>query len=205
MPGHVKLSDLADLSTKKILKTRGVPLPLLLAWILLHMSMMKKPMLNGFMIGFFVVGVILFFPEGKVKVQQPIQFNHKKHIDNGLTCEDCHVGVKKEIRATIPNISICEDCHSEALGNSPEEKKVVKAIQEGKDIPWTQVHRLRDDLFFSHRRHVVIAELPCSTCHGEVEARTKPFTKPYRRFKMGFCLKCHYQHGMPRDCSACHR
>jgi len=50
-------------------------------------------------------------------VTQPIDFNHKLHMDKNadLTCETCHKGVADSRYASIPAVTTCVKlCHSEA-------------------------------------------------------------------------------------------
>jgi len=158
-----------------------------------------------FFSSFILVFFILAFPIKFSKVKQPINFNHKIHIENGLFCTDCHKGALEGISAEIPNIEVCAQCHSSALTEKEEEKKLVFLINKNEEIKWIKVHNLRRDLFFSHRRHTKIAKIECPFCHGEVKEKEKPFTKPFLKFSMNFCLKCHYKNGIKRDCSLCHR
>ncbi|MHA2609898.1 MAG: cytochrome c3 family protein [bacterium JZ-2024 1] len=154
-----------------------------------------------------IIGVIGFFwrSEGK---NQPIQYNHKKHIQMGLECSFCHQGlVSNSIRAGRPREQTCATCHSpEApITQSAEEKKLLEYLRKNEPIPWVQVHRVPDFVFFSHRRHYTIGKIPCQTCHGKMEERTKPPEKPFVALKMDWCISCHRQKGVSTDCNACHR
>jgi len=141
------------------------------------------------------------------KIIQPIQYNHNVHIEVAeLTCLDCHVNVEKMPKATIPNIEVCQDCHSdEPISESPEEEKLLKYISEGNHIPWKQIYNIPDHVYFSHQRHVTIGELECSLCHGDVENMTKPAASPVWIPTMDNCIECHKQHKVTYDCLACHR
>lgn len=141
------------------------------------------------------------------KIIQPIQYNHNVHIEVvGLTCVDCHINVESMPKATIPNIEICEDCHSnEPLSDSPEEKKLIQYISEGKHVPWKQIYTVPDYVYFSHQRHVTIGDLECSNCHGNVESMTKPAPAPVWKPTMDNCISCHKQRKVTYDCLACHR
>ena len=139
-------------------------------------------------------------------INQPIQFNHQHHIEEvGYTCTDCHVNVKSNSRASIPNISICEECHADMESDSEEANKVVEYVNSETTIKWVQVHRVPDHAYFSHRRHVAIAEIECSVCHGQVETMTTPFQKPYTDPTMSWCLDCHKDSQVQIDCNSCHR
>jgi hypothetical protein len=138
---------------------------------------------------------------------QPIEYNHNIHIEvAGLSCIDCHINVETKPIATIPNIEICQDCHSdEPISESPEEEKLLKYISEGNRIPWKQIYKVPDHVYFSHQRHVTIGELECSLCHGKVEEMIKPASYPVWIPTMENCISCHKENKVTTDCLACHR
>ncbi|MCK5330631.1 MAG: hypothetical protein KAK01_04415, partial [Candidatus Marinimicrobia bacterium] len=59
--------------------------------------------------------------------------------------------------------------------------------------------------YFSHRRHAAIAEIECTVCHGQVEAMTKPFQRPFTDLTMSWCVDCHKDSQIQIDCYSCHR
>lgn len=140
-------------------------------------------------------------------VVQPIAYNHKVHIEEGgLECTDCHRYVEKMAAATIPGIEICQDCHGdEPISDSPEEIKLLKYIEKDSEIPWKRIYELPDHVYFSHRRHIVLGELDCSDCHGNVAELTAPARYPYLPVTMDNCINCHELHKVSTDCLACHR
>ena len=143
---------------------------------------------------------------GQSPIIQPISYNHKVHIEEaGLECIDCHKYAESMARASIPNINLCEDCHgNEPISKSPEEKKLIEFIEQKQNIPWKQIYSVPDHVHFSHRRHVVIGELKCSNCHGNVSELTAPAQYPFLIPSMGNCIDCHKQHKITNDCLACH-
>lgn len=151
-----------------------------------------------------VVGVTLslaFRP-----VEQPIAFNHRLHVEElGSECTDCHLYARTGMRATIPNLEVCSDCHEEAQTESPEEARLVEYIQTAVPIPWRKVYWVPDHVYFSHRRHTAIADIDCSTCHGAIEAKETPVTRRDVRLTMGRCMACHEETGTSNDCILCHR
>jgi len=159
-----------------------------------------------------VVGFVLFFALGgtafvelqRSNVRQPIAFNHAKHVENGVSCTDCHSGVETQAKATLPAIDTCLNCHQTALTSSAEEAKIRSGAAAGKDLAWVQVTQLAPHVFFSHRRHVSVAHLACSECHGPVEKITTPPQRPWRVLNMDACIGCHRQHGVNADCNDCH-
>ena len=146
-------------------------------------------------------------------VEQPIAFVHQVHVaEEEIPCTDCHVGAEEADFATLPETQDCEACHDEAIGESPEEAKLVRFVEEEEPIPWKRVHRLREHVRFSHRRHVVAGQILCERCHGDVAARQLPFSRPFLSFNgelgMERCVGCHLESGNPRasiDCALCHR
>lgn len=140
------------------------------------------------------------------RINQPIQYNHKKHVQElGMECTECHRYAKSMVRATIPNIEVCQDCHSEPMTESAEEQKLVKYIIDNEKIPWKKIYRVKPHVYFSHRRHTVLAELDCSVCHGDVSEMERPFTRQPVRVSMNNCMKCHENNNVDNDCTRCHR
>ena len=136
---------------------------------------------------------------------QPIAYNHKIHVKEvGFACTDCHVNVESHARASIPNIGICRDCHDDIEVENPEERKVAEHVNNDVKIKWIQIHTVPDYVYFSHRRHVKLAQIECQTCHGDVSQMETPFVKPFTSIKMSWCIDCHARQGVTNDCYACH-
>lgn len=169
------------------------------------MTREKGSWLAGFVV-FFALGSLLL---GRVlpghSSAQPIRFNHAVHVSNGLGCEDCHAGARQGEKATLPGIDTCMGCHQEAVGSSAEEEKLRAFARAGREIPWVQLTRVPAHVYFSHRRHVALAELACADCHGPMETRTEPPSRPFRPMTMAACLECHEQRKVGNDCDNCHR
>lgn len=136
---------------------------------------------------------------------QPLSFNHKVHVENGLECEVCHETIRAAALAGRPPLATCLTCHESPLTDSPEEEKIRAAARQGRDLDWVPVTRVRHDVLFSHRRHVGIAGLSCATCHGEAESWTAPPSRPTIAVTMNWCIGCHRQRGASEDCLGCHR
>jgi hypothetical protein len=75
-------------------------------------------------------------------------------------------------------------------------------------IKWTKVHNLPDHVYFNHSQHVVVGDLDCKQCHGDMTKETVArimttedlnsiedndikFTRP--TLTMGWCIECHGQ------------
>jgi hypothetical protein len=138
------------------------------------------------------------------KIKQPIEFNHKIHADNDLECLDCHPYYKDHASSGRPALESCAACHEEPLGDSEAEKEVVRHIQEGTEIEWRRLFTVPEDVYFSHKRHVVLGEIPCKTCHGNIGESQSPPRNP-KQLSMKRCMKCHREKGVDNDCISCHR
>ena len=141
----------------------------------------------------FVIGIITVWGVSGANstIIQPLKYNHQIHIESvELICSDCHIYVESMPSATIPNITMCEECHFEdPITDSPEEVKLIKYIEEQRQIPWQQIYSVPDHVYFSHRRHVAIGELDCSECHGKVEEMTERDYRDYRELKYNMLPK----------------
>ena len=138
--------------------------------------------------------------------EQPVAFNHVLHLEDvGLDCTDCHRYAESGIHATVPNIEVCGDCHADQIGDSPEEKKLVEYVREGKPVPWFRVYWVPDHVFFSHRRHTHVAEIECEACHGAMSQRKRPLSVALKSLRMKDCMACHAEMGVSNDCILCHR
>ena len=159
---------------------------------------------GGFVL-LFVLGAAGFVGLQHTAPKQPIAFNHAKHVSNGVACADCHTGVQTQAKATLPSVDVCMSCHQVALTNSAEEERVRTVATAGQELNWVQLTRTASHVFFSHRRHVAVAHLPCAECHGPMEQATKPPDRAFRVFNMATCIGCHQQHRVNADCNDCHR
>ncbi len=141
-------------------------------------------------------------------IEQPIAYNHNIHVEGeGLECIDCHAYSEILPSATLPDLSVCLDCHdTDPLSeDSVEEAKLIEYIESGTEVPWQRVNEVPDHVYFSHRRHVVAGDLACMDCHGDVGAMTEPVTRPFFELTMEACMDCHKQRQVSNDCLACHR
>jgi hypothetical protein len=143
--------------------------------------------------------------DGTSANQQPIAFNHLKHVEEvDLECDTCHQFYAKETFSGLPRAEVCTQCHEEAQGSSPEEAKLVQLIQGGKPLEWRSLFRQPPHVFFSHRRHAVVAEMQCADCHGTIAKSEAPPTR-VKKLRMDDCIVCHELRGASTDCTACHR
>ncbi len=154
--------------------------------------------------GGFAAGRLLFTP-GR-GVAQPIQFNHQKHVKTaGIDCSTCHQYYADHQHSGLPELATCMMCHQQPVTKSPEERKLI-ALAAGPSPPvFRKLFRLPDHVYYSHRRHVTVARLPCSTCHGAIADTTAPPARPLVRISMATCTGCHVRVSVQTECTACHR
>lgn len=161
---------------------------------------------------------------------QPIQFNHKIHVESsGMTCTDCHATDSEGYFQGIPVIAKCEECHSAPMGETPDEKILVEDyITPHKEIPWHVYSRQPDNAYFSHATHVTLGKMQCTDCHGtqgESEQlriyqvnRISGYSRdiwgenisgfnepPGEGMKMEKCVTCHAKQNRKDGCIACHK
>ena len=69
-------------------------------------------------------------------------------------------------------------------------------------IPWVRIYKGADHVHFPHMRHVA-ANVDCTTCHGEVKEMDviETVNQP---LSMGWCVSCHVEQDVRRDCTVCH-
>ena len=146
---------------------------------------------------------IIHFPSRSVK--QPVEFNHKKHVaELGMTCDNCHTSYEKETFSGLPTAEICASCHAEAQGTGKKERVLVEKLKRGENLEWKGLFAQPPHVFYSHRRHVVVARIACPTCHGAMADTTAPPGK-VRKLAMNDCIACHQKSKVSVACTACHR
>jgi hypothetical protein len=140
-----------------------------------------------------VAGVWYYFTPKYTRVGyqpiQPVAFSHNTHVDQvGMDCRYCHNGVEKSWYSNVPASGLCMNCHSQVLKDDPRLALVRESAASGKPIPWVQVHKAPDFVYFNHSVHVNRG-VSCVHCHGQIDTmdevgHAQPFT-------MTFCLDCH--------------
>jgi hypothetical protein len=120
---------------------------------------------------------------------QPVAFSHTIHVDQlGLDCRYCHTAVEKSWYSNVPASSTCMNCHNQVLKDDPKLALVRESYATGKSIPWVQIHKTPDYVYFNHAVHVNRG-VSCVECHGQVNKMDEVHhAKP---FGMAFCLECH--------------
>ncbi len=121
---------------------------------------------------------------------QPIAFSHKLHAgEHQINCAYCHTSVYKSKSANIPSANICMNCHSQIKTESPEIKKIYRAIERKQPIQWVRIHNLPDLAYFNHAQHTQVGNIQCQTCHGPIQNMEVVYQ--YSSLTMGWCINCH--------------
>jgi hypothetical protein len=137
-------------------------------------------------------------------VVQPIPFNHRVHAGvHHIPCEYCHAYARRSDFAGVPPVQRCAGCHSSLNWRKiqPVSRPWMNPQKSPFEIRWNRVYVLPSFVRFSHRIHVH-ANIACQTCHGPVQTMNR--VEPVKTIDMGFCINCHTQRNVTRDCFACH-
>lgn len=142
-------------------------------------------------------GITYYFTPKYTKVgympKQPVAFSHKIHAGQlNIDCRYCHSHVEKSWFSNIPATSTCINCHGPQKGgilkDDPKLELVRQSAETGEPIPWVQIHKVPDYVFFNHSVHVNRG-VSCVECHGRVDEMEEVYqAKP---LSMSFCLDCH--------------
>jgi hypothetical protein len=120
---------------------------------------------------------------------QPVAFSHAIHAGQlGLDCRYCHNAVEKSWFSNIPSSSTCMNCHNQVLKDDLRLSLVRESALSGQPIPWIQVHRVPDFVYFNHSVHVDRG-ISCVECHGPINQMDEVYQ--YQPLSMTFCLDCH--------------
>lgn len=139
-------------------------------------------------------------------VVQPIAFNHRKHTqDLQLGCELCHSRVRSGAHPGLPALETCAMCHQAQQGTSAEAARVTELVTAGRPLVFVKLFNLPPNVYYTHRRHVGIANLECRNCHGDIALTTTTPRRPLVEIRMATCIACHQAQRQSTDCIACHR
>ncbi len=146
---------------------------------------------------------------GKLKgPRQPIFFRHDIHAgQDQIPCMYCHYSAAISSEPGIPSLQTCMGCHQLIGGSTPthqaEIQKVRAAWRDRKPPEWVRVYALPGFARFPHMRHIKrLGTGACATCHGDVQKM--PQVQQVSTLRMGWCVRCHMQNNVTRDCSVCH-
>lgn len=140
-----------------------------------------------------VAGVTYYFTPKYTRVGyqpvQPVAFDHNLHVEQvGMDCRYCHTFVDRSYHSNVPATNTCMNCHSMVLKDSPKLAPVRASYESGQPIPWVQIHKTPDYVYFNHAIHVNRG-ISCVHCHDRVDLMEEVYhAKP---LSMAFCLDCH--------------
>jgi hypothetical protein len=141
--------------------------------------------------------------------RQPIFFRHDIHAGQfKMQCQYCHYSVAVSSEPGIPSMQTCMGCHLVVSGGDSSAKAEIKKVRQAwtdkKPVEWTRVHLIARHAHFPHQRHIkALGPNACTTCHGDVSRMPQVF-KVNNVNNMGFCITCHVERKVSRDCSVCH-
>ncbi len=141
--------------------------------------------------------------------RQPIFFRHDIHATQyKIQCQYCHYSVSVSPEPGIPSMQTCMGCHTVIAGSDSSHKVEIKKLRDAwsqkKPVEWVRVHYLARHAHFPHQRHIkALGPTACATCHGQVQRMPQVY-RVNNINNMGFCITCHVQRGVSRDCSVCH-
>jgi cytochrome c7-like protein/class III cytochrome C family protein len=141
--------------------------------------------------------------------RQPIFFRHDIHAGQfKIQCQYCHYSVAVSPEPGIPSMQTCMGCHLVVSGSDSSSKTEIKKVRQAwtdkKPVEWTRVHFVARHAHFPHQRHIkALGPNACTTCHGDVSRMPQVF-KVNNVNNMGFCITCHVERKVSRDCSVCH-
>ena len=134
--------------------------------------------------------------------RQPVPFSHKIHHAEGLKCLDCHATARTKLRAGLPKLSDCMNCH-QTIGRDKQEIQRMATLYAARvdKVTWVRAYDVPDYVWFSHKKHVSKSG-DCSRCHGDV---TEHDVLPQEMsVNMTSCMNCHAQMGVSIECFLCH-
>ncbi len=141
--------------------------------------------------------------------KQPIFFRHDVHSGQlKMQCQYCHYSVGVSSEPGIPSMQTCMGCHIAVAGKTAENKAEIQKLRDAwnkkEPIEWVRIHSLARHVHFPHQRHIkALGPNACATCHGNV-ARMPQVFQANNVNNMGWCINCHIERKVSRDCSVCH-
>ncbi len=141
--------------------------------------------------------------------RQPIFFRHDIHAGQyQIQCQYCHYSAAVSSEPGVPSMQTCMGCHLLVGGSDSANQKEIAKVRESwntkKPVEWVRVHWVARHVHFPHQRHIkAMGPTACATCHGDV-ARMPQVYKVNNINNMGWCINCHLERKVNRDCTACH-
>jgi hypothetical protein len=165
-------------------------------------------------------------PGGLRGPEQPIFFRHDVHAGQfQIPCLYCHATVTISSEPGIPSLQTCIGCHQILSGGQrqgiaddsvarrleiTEIEKLVELWRDRRPPEWIRIHAVPQFVRFPHQRHVSAlgdntlagAGATCVMCHGDVGGMAQVYR--VESLRMGWCVRCHVQREVSRDCTVCH-
>ena len=141
--------------------------------------------------------------------RQPILFRHDIHAGQlKMQCQYCHYSAQVSSEPGIPSMQTCMGCHAVVKGSTDAHKAEIKKLTDAwtkkQPVEWIRIHAVARHVRFPHSRHIkALGNNACATCHGNV-ARMPQVFKVNNVNNMGWCVSCHLERKVTRDCTACH-
>ena len=138
---------------------------------------------------------------------QPIAFPHNIHAGTDrIDCQYCHFSAERSVAAGIPPVRTCIGCHQVIGGTDERQQAEIQKVRDywtnQEAIPWVRIYKVADHAHFPHMRHVA-ADIDCATCHGQVQ-EMRVIEEVNQPLSMGWCVSCHIEREVSRDCAVCH-
>jgi hypothetical protein len=80
------------------------------------------------------------------------------------------------------------NCHTQVQKASSKLEPVRASWTSGQPVPWVQIHRTPDYVYYNHSAHVNRG-ISCFSCHGNINHM--PVVYDVKPLSMGWCLECH--------------
>jgi hypothetical protein len=146
--------------------------------------------------------------------RQPIFFRHDLHAGQfRIDCQYCHYSVTVATEPGIPSVETCMTCHLVIGGADSASRTEIRKVRQfwnERDQPgaarleWVRIHTVARHVRFPHMLHVkAMGPKACAACHGDVTRMAQVF-EVNNVNNMGFCVSCHLERNVSRDCSVCH-
>ncbi len=130
------------------------------------------------------------------KPDRGLKFPHKKHVDEGIACVDCHAMAQEP--PAMPKHEFCSTCHDFDLDKpDPKACGFCHTKPDYKVAPLPK--RLGGDVKFVHPKHIE-AKVECKECHADPDKTPFPSGQ-----MMPFCMDCHAKKSTElTECKVCH-
>ena len=149
-----------------------------------------------------IAGCMVLENMGSAEPQAPQPtFSHARHLQEKLTCADCHVPAKDGGPPGMPSAAQCAICHARMDPEKAPEHQAASLFVDG--VPRDAgKDRLSGEVIFGRGYHTELG-LACGTCHVGIQSSTGE--EATRTLRMADCQNCHAGTGVARACSTCHR